>query len=147
MDAKEFDGEIVAAGKGGAVIEIPFDVKSVYGKSRVKVHVTFDNQDYRGSIVRMGGKFIIGIKKDIRANIEKDIGDIVHVTIREDVEPRIVQIPKDLRELLEQNTKAKKVFDNLSYSHKKEYVQWIEGAKRIETRNRRIKKTMEKLFE
>ena len=68
----------------GAYIEIPFDVKEVFGKGRVPVHATFDGEPYDGSLVRMGMPcHILGVRKDIRAKICKQPGDMVHVTIRE----------------------------------------------------------------
>jgi hypothetical protein len=68
----------------GAYIEIPFDVKTEFHKGRVPVHATFDHEPYDGSLVRMGTPgHIIGIRKDIRAKIGKQPGDIVHVTLRE----------------------------------------------------------------
>ena len=67
----------------GAYIEFPYDVKEEFGKGRVKVYATFDGEPYVGSLVRMGTPcHIIGIRKDIR-EINKQPGDIVHVTIRE----------------------------------------------------------------
>ena len=72
-----------------AYIIIPFDIKSEYGKGRLKVHATFDGEPYDGSIVNMGvtgfdGEicYIIGIRKDIRAKIGKKPGDSISVTIR-----------------------------------------------------------------
>ncbi|WP_141729404.1 DUF1905 domain-containing protein, partial [Lactiplantibacillus plantarum] len=57
-------------------------------KGRVKVHATFDEVPYDGSIVNMGVKnpdgsicYILGIRKDIRAKIHKNIGDVVAVTV------------------------------------------------------------------
>ncbi len=50
-----------------------------------------------------------------------------------------VAIPSDLKTALEKNAKARRTFQNFSYSHKKEYVDWITGAKRDETRRRRLK--------
>ncbi len=68
----------------GAYIDIPFDVKYEFGKGRVKVHATFDGEEYDGSIVRMGTPcHIIGIRKDIRQKIGKQPGDTVKVTIIE----------------------------------------------------------------
>ena len=66
----------------GAYVEIPFDVKAVYGRGRVPVHATFDGHPYDGSLVRMGTPcHILGIRKDIRAAINKQPGDTVHVTL------------------------------------------------------------------
>lgn len=74
----------------GAYVEFPYDVKTEFGKGRVKVHATFDGEPYDGSIVNMGVKntdgsvcYIIGMRKDIRAKIGKRPGDSVKVTIIE----------------------------------------------------------------
>jgi len=68
----------------GAYVEIPFDVKEVFGKGRVPVNATFDGEPYSGSIVRMGTPcHILGIRKDIRARIGKQPGDTVRVTLEE----------------------------------------------------------------
>lgn len=73
----------------GAYIEFPYDVRSEFGKGRVKVHATFDGEPYEGSLVRMKTPgHIIGLRKDIRAKISKQPGDTVHVTIRERGERR-----------------------------------------------------------
>ena len=65
-----------------AYVEIPFDVKTVYGKGRVRVNATFDGYPYMGSIVRMGLLcHILGLRQDIRRAIGKQPGDSVHVTL------------------------------------------------------------------
>ncbi len=68
----------------GAYVEIPFDVRAEFGKGRVAVYATFDGEPYQGSLVRMGTPcHIIGIRKDIRAKIGRQPGDLVRVTIQE----------------------------------------------------------------
>lgn len=74
----------------GAYVEFPHDIRQKFGRGRVKVHATFDDQPYDGSIVNMGitredGSicYIICLRKDIRAKIGKQAGDTVSVTIRE----------------------------------------------------------------
>ncbi len=83
-----FTATIHEGGGGGAFVPVPFDIKKEYGKGRLKVNATFDNEKYTGSIVNMGFKnddnsvcYIIGILKSIRKKIGKDIGDSVEVTI------------------------------------------------------------------
>lgn len=71
-------------GIDGAYIEFPYDVKEEFNKGRVKVHATFDDFPYDGSLVKMKTPcHIIGIRKDIRAKIGKQAGDVIHVTIKE----------------------------------------------------------------
>ncbi len=79
-----------AQGKGGAYVIFPYDIRAEFGRGRVKVHATFDDEPYDGSIVNMGVKnsdgsvcYIIGLKKDIRLKIGKQPGDRVRVTIKE----------------------------------------------------------------
>lgn len=87
----EYDEKIVCIPeKGGAYVKFPWDIKEEFGKGRIKVHATFDNEPYDGSIVNMGLKnddgticYIIGITKEIRKRIGKDDRDIVHITIQE----------------------------------------------------------------
>lgn len=72
-----------------AYVEIPFDIKTVFGKSRVPVHATFDGEPYDGQAVKMGTPcHIIGVRKDIRAKIGKQPGDEVHVTLKERLKPK-----------------------------------------------------------
>src|SRR5438046_8395436 len=58
-----------------------------------------------------------------------------------------VNVPPSLKAALQKNVKARKTFENFSYSHKKEYVDWITDAKRNETRKRRLRTTIEWLAE
>ena len=89
-DTYEFDSVIYETGdKGGAYIIFPWDIRKEFGSGRVKVSVLFDGIAYDGSIVNMGVKnedgsicYIIGIRKDIRAKIGKQIGDKVLVTVQ-----------------------------------------------------------------
>lgn len=87
----EFEAEIKKVPDiHGAYVEFPYDIKSEFGKGRVKVHATFDGEPYDGSIVNMGIRntdgsicYIIGLRKDIREKIKKNPGDLVKVTISE----------------------------------------------------------------
>lgn len=67
-----------------AYVEVPFDIKALFGKGRLLVHATFDGVPYDGQIVKMGTPcYIMGVRKDIRKQIEKTFGDKVKVTFRE----------------------------------------------------------------
>lgn len=89
-ETHEFDATIIKnPDMDAAYIEIPFDVKAAFGKGRVPVHATFDDEPYDGQLVKMGTIcHIIGIRKDIRAKINKQPGDNVHVTLRERETPK-----------------------------------------------------------
>jgi len=61
--------------------------------------------------------------------------------------PKPVETPHDFLAALRARVGAEQAFDALSPSHRKEYVTWIEGAKKPETRARRIEKAVHMILE
>jgi len=136
----------IEGGPGGAWVTVPFDAEAEFGRKRVPVRATIDGVAYRGSLVRMGGAcHVLGVLKEIRARIGKQPGDVVEVTIEEDVAERTVEVPQDLATALAAAPAARAAFEGLAYSHRREYVRWIEEAKRAATREARIARTIESL--
>jgi Bacteriocin-protection, YdeI or OmpD-Associated/Domain of unknown function (DUF1905) len=131
---------------GGAGVVVPFDVEQAFGKKRVPIKATIDGVPYRGSLVRMGGPcHLLIVLKEIREKIGKGPGDEVDIVLEEDTEPRVVRIPANLEKALKNAPGAKTLFTKLSYTHQREYVRWIEGAKRPETRTKRIAQAIDLL--
>ena len=144
----QFRAVIEPGDSGGAFVIVPFDVEKTFGKKRVKIQATIDGQPYRGSLVRMGTPHhMLLVLKEIREKIGKTVGDEVFVELEEDLEIRQVEVPADLQDALEAQPAALSYFSNLSYSHQREYVQWITVAKREQTRQDRIKRMIEMLLQ
>lgn len=142
-----FDAPVKSAGGGGYYVEVPFDVLAAFGTARPKVVVTFDGHRYRGSIAPMRGCSMLPILKEIRAAIGKGEGDAVRVTVEPDTAPREVDVPPELAAALAERPDAAARFERMSYTHRKEYAQWITDAKRPETRARRLAKAVELIAE
>ncbi len=133
-------------GGGGAFVRVPFDVEQAFGKKRVPINATIDGEPYRGTLVTMGYPcHILIVLKKIRQKIGKDFGDEVEVMLEEDAEPRLVEVPEDFQQALDENPAAKAAFEKMSYTHQREYVNAILEAKREETRRNRIAKAIEML--
>jgi bifunctional DNA-binding transcriptional regulator/antitoxin component of YhaV-PrlF toxin-antitoxin module len=128
-------------------IKIPFDVESVFGAKRVPVKATVNGQIYRGSIVRMGGAYMLGIPKAFRESAGIKAGDNIVVTLEPDVAERSVEIPSDLAGALKKDKELKAVWDKLSFTLRKENVRALEESKKPETRARRLEKTLAMLKE
>lgn len=127
-------------------ITIPFDVEKVFGAKRVPVKVSIGGAEYRSTIARMGGKYMLVIPKVFREAAGIKAGEEIKVTMERDTEKRTVEIPKDLARELKKNNLTD-VFAKMSYTHQKEYVNAINDAKKEETRIRRIEKTIEMVKE
>src|SRR5262245_9554392 len=136
----KFDA-VIGVGAGG--ISIPFDVREVFGAARVPVRALVNGVEYRTTIVRMGGEWVIPVRREIRERAGVEIGDSVTVELERDDAPREVDLPPELAELLDDDLRA--FFDSLSYTHQREYVEWITSAKREDTRRRRLAKAVEML--
>jgi hypothetical protein len=140
-----FSAPIERSGSG-AYVTVPFDAEAVFGKKRVPVRATIDGIAYRGSLVRLGGqRHVLGVLKEIRSALGKDEGDVVEVVIEHDTAARAVDVPADLAAALASEPQAARAFEALAYSHRREYVRWIEEAKRDSTRSARIDRAVEML--
>lgn len=82
------------------------------------------------------------LKKYIKFSHQQNIVAPVKKVIKKSPADRELQIPELLEKALRKNKKALEHFDKMSYSHKKEYVQWIEEAKQEATRLTRLEKAM-----
>lgn len=144
-----FSAVIEANDSGGAWVAIPFDVEAHFGSKRPRIKAQIEGvAEYRGTLVRMGAPHhILVILKSIREQLGKQPGDIIHITLWPDTDERIVDIPVELSIPLAAAPNLQDVFRKLSYTHQKEYVQYITEAKRPETRVRRIQKVLEMLQE
>ncbi len=147
-ETKTFTAIIQNAGGGGAFVDVPFDVEAVFGSKRPRVKAMIEGVPYRGILTRMGTEHhILIILKDIRQKIGKSFGDEVTITVEPDTEPRVLDIPAELKKALKTEKEAQAFFDKLSYTHRREYVLWINEAKKEETRRNRVAKAIEMLKE
>jgi len=128
-----------ARGGGGAWVEVPPSVISeLGGGGRIPVQASFDGVRYRGSVVSMGtGGMVIGVLKDIRTKLGKQIGDEVEVTLERDESKREIAVPDDLATALTESGLTE-LFEALSFTRRREIAGGVSEAKKAETRRRRI---------
>ena len=149
-DAKQskpvtFHTTILRTGKNTAGIQVPAEVIERLGSGKQPlVRVTIKNYTYRSAVAVMGGKFMVGVTAANRQAAGVEGGEEADVTIELDLEPRTVDVPKDLKAALS-GAGVVKAFENSAPSMQKEYVRQVTEAKAPETRERRIAKIVEKL--
>jgi hypothetical protein len=150
MPKATFDATLTPSGRGGGghLVEVPGHVVAkLGGAGRIPVKASFNGIPYRGSIVRMGDISVLGVLKAIITQANVRAGDTLRVVVENDTQPREVEVPDELAKALGRSRAAREFFGSLSYSHQREYVQWIAEAKRPETRARRIDRSIEMLEE
>jgi uncharacterized protein YdeI (YjbR/CyaY-like superfamily) len=101
----------------------------------------------RTSVSRMHGEFMLACSRAVREAAGIAAGDAVEVTIELDTAPREVEVTPALAAALAADPAASQAFEKLAFTHRKEYVRWIDEAKRPETRERRVAQAVEMLRE
>lgn len=139
-----FRTTVELGGKTATGLQVPDEVvHALGGGRRPAVLVTVGGHAYRTTVGSMGGRFLVPLSADNRTAAGVAAGDQVDVTIEADTAPRDVAVPDDLAQALAGDPAAGRFFDTLAYSHRKEWVRWIQDAKRPETRTTRLQATVE----
>jgi hypothetical protein len=142
MPALHFDGRL-ESDQDACFIRVPPEVMTALGdKKRLPVKVTVNGYTYRTTVAVYGGKFYLGVRREIREAAGVTAGDHLTVGLEYDAELRAVDLPDALRAALEADAAMTAAFEKLSYTRKKEFVQWVTGAKRPETQRRRMEQAL-----
>jgi hypothetical protein len=143
-----FQALIEAAGKTAAGIEVPAEVVAALGPTkRPPVRVTINGYTYRSTVAVLGGRFMVGVSNEVRANADVAAGERVEIEMELDTAPREVEVPTELTQALARDDAAKEAFAALSYSRKRLLVGPISNAKTSETRDRNVAKAVSSLRE
>ena len=132
-----FSGTVVRDGPSCYVL-LPFDPKAVFGTVRAPVVVTIAGYTFRSRIVAMGGPICVGLRESHRKAAGLEGGETVKVQVGLDTAPRTVAAPADLLRALKAAPGALDAWKASSYTHQREHVEAIDGAKKPETRERRV---------
>ena len=126
-------------------VDFPHDLKSTFGRGNlVPVVATWDGRvEYRGALAMMGGdRAMLLCRKDVLAQLGKGPGEVVQVSVALDTAPREVEVPEALGNALDATDGAREAWDALSPSSRREYVQWVDEARRDATRDARVAKAI-----
>jgi uncharacterized protein YdeI (YjbR/CyaY-like superfamily) len=128
-------------------IVVPLDARAVWGEARPRVVATLNGHEYRQRLAVYGGETVLGLTNAFRAQAGLQAGDVVEVEMDREDTPRVVEIPAALEAAFAGDPAARARFDRLSFTHRREYAEWVAEAKQPETSERRAAKTLERLRE
>lgn len=139
---KTFPATLEPRRGGGVAVRIPFDPSDAWGdKDRHHIHGTIGGHPVRGDLTTVAGDpyLLLGPSwcRDPR------VGPGAHVTVALEPEgPQFNTLSPDLREALGAQPEARRFFESLATFYRNGYVDWVESAKKPETRARRISETV-----
>ena len=141
-----FRASLQLNGKTATGIRVPDETVASLGPGkRPSVRVTINGYTYRSTVATMGGVYMIPVSAEVREGAGIAAGDELDVDIELDTAPREVTVPPDFMQALNDDPEARRYFDGLSYSNKRQIVLPIENARTSETRDRRIAKAISAL--
>jgi Bacteriocin-protection, YdeI or OmpD-Associated/Domain of unknown function (DUF1905) len=147
MARRTFTVQLERVQKTATMFRVPFDLAGAFGRARPPVKVTIRGHTWRTTPGVYGGIGHIVVNRAVKAATGVDAGDRVRVVMELDTEPRTVAVPSDLRSALAADPTVQAAFRKLSFTYRREYVEWVEEAKRPETRARRIAATVDRVRE
>jgi bacteriocin resistance YdeI/OmpD-like protein/uncharacterized protein DUF1905 len=125
------------------IVVPPEVVAALSAKKRPPVRVTLNGDyTYRSTVSDYGERYYLPIRRESREACRLAPGMPVEVALALDEEPRTVEVPDDLAAAFAGDPEARVVFDRLSFTRQREYVEWITSAKREATRTRRLAQTL-----
>lgn len=130
-------------GAAGGFVLTDDQVSQLGGGKRAAVLVRVGDRTARLRVAVMGGCNLIGLSKANRTLLGVEIGDIVDAEISLDDTPRVVTVPEDLTVALDAEPDLKARFEALAFTHQREFVEWIDEAKRSDTRRKRVDATVD----
>ncbi len=117
------------------------------GGVRIPVAGTINGRPFRTTSFRMGDFTGIAFRKEVQVAAGVAPGDEVELEISRDSAPRTVDPPAALAAALAGDPVARAAYDRLSFTHRREFTEWIAGAKQEATRERRLARSLELLRE
>jgi hypothetical protein len=133
---------VLGAEGSGVFIEVPLDVPAVFGRAKPPVRGTINGHPFRSTVAVYGGRSYLPVNRKLREAAGVAAGDAVVVELEPDDQPRTVDPPADLADALAADPEAGSAFAGLSFTHQREYAEWVAQAKRAETRRRRVEQAV-----
>jgi hypothetical protein len=144
----KFRTEVLREGKTATGLHVPDEViTALDAGKRPAVRITINGYSYRTTAMFMGGRFLVPLAAEHRDGAGVSAGEEIDVDIELDTAVREVVVPADLAAAFAAQPSVQAFFDQLSFTHRKEWVRWIEDAKKPETRQARLTKTIDELRE
>lgn len=140
---RRFRTAAIGRPRGGHSVAIPFDPALVWGeRDEYHVHGTVGGQRFRGALELVDGAWSLELGPAWCRAPGFRPGDEVEVVMGPEG-PQSTTLGADVTEAFAAEPAAARFFDSLPSFYRKNYVRWIEGAKRPETRAKRIAETVD----
>lgn len=142
---QHFETTVRSGERGRVFIALPFDPSAVWGKKqRHHVAGTINGMNIRGSLGSDGQTHFMPLGAAWRRDCGIQPGDKVTVALWPEG-PQQDTLPADIAQALQAEPQAAEFFASLATFYRNAYLRWVTGAKKPETRARRLSEMIELL--
>lgn len=142
-----FSTVLVSGGKrpydSWTFVIVPNQVVATLGSKRAQVRGTIDGVSFKGTVRRGEGVYRMPVPRDLQTKADIACGDRVRVVMEVDSEPRPIDIPPELEEVLAADPDLAGRFEGLPPAHRRAWAAYVADAKQSETRIRRAAKAID----
>lgn len=124
-------------------VVVPDHVVATLGAKRAQVRGTIKGVSFVGTVSKGEGVYRMPVPRDLQTKAKIACGDQVRVFMEVDPEPRPVDVPRELRDVLVADPDLSRRFDDLPPAHRRAWAAHVADAKRAETRIRRAAKAVD----
>lgn len=120
------------------------DLQRASGKEAgpIRVRGRLNGKRFTTTVVRSAGEWRLYLNMALRAEAAVEVGDEVTVEVEFDRAPRIVPMPPRFAAALTNDPKARAAFEDLTPSHRKDILNYLNSLKTAESLERNIKKAI-----
>ncbi len=108
----------------------------------IPVKGSINGKDYQQTLVKYSGAWRLYINMNMLKDSPRRIGELIHVEIEFDPSDRSIEAHPKLVQALEASPEARKIFEGLSPSRKKEIVRYIHHLKSEESVDRNVRRAI-----
>ncbi len=145
MRTMTFTASARARPRGGIAIALPFDPAEVWGeRDRYYLAGTIGSYPMRAVVTPADGEPTLTLGPAWCRDPRVGPGASVRVSLHPEG-PQLDTIAADLADALQAEPRARRFFESLATFYRKAFVVWVDGAKRPETRTKRVEETIRAL--
>ena len=145
MSAQEFRAVVESRRQGGIALKVPFDPAVKWGeRERYDVTGTVDGHRVRGKLIPRPQGFYLELGPAWCRDEGVAEGTRVLVSL-EPEGPQVAAMDADIAAAFSGKPAARRFFESLPTFYRKNYLRWIQDAKRPETRAKRVAEMVELL--
>jgi len=142
MAAQTFEAEVEARDDRLFVV-VPDSVMTALGpRRRPLLAIDVNGYRYTATPAVYGGRTYLGFRREVQVAAGLSAGKRVRVGLELDERPRELTLPSDLERALRADPILAAAFGAISFTRRREFVAWVEAARRDETRRQRIERIL-----